>query len=1279
MAAEAVAASSGLAAVGDEVCLDEAALAQLVDGVASPDKRDAAVAHLARCGHCRRSFAGLVELLADAGVATEVRRLESAAVRPARRRRALAAAGMMAAAILLIIAIPGMPSRTPLDHRGPTLTAGLAPAAIAPVGDVESAEALSWSAVAGADRYRVTLFNATGQVLLDAETTDTVASLPHSVAFVPGQSYLWKVEARTGWDRWTTSELTEFRVSPAPDSNASASPEPDSLQVLARTLSDTALVREVRARPLDVRPALGATFAAAVTGGSAVRADELSTARRLAAAYATAWNDEFLVREVARFAAWPPARCGGKVRADSLRRAGVATFSRDGAGAAIVIWGRALAGSTAVGDTAGMAAALGNIGAGLSHEGHPESAEAYLARSRVLAAAVGDLRVEANALSELAGVSELRNDLASATRYYARAAELRARIGDSRGVASDYNNLAGLARAAGDLTEARRQLEAALALNQRDGRPGAAATNLVNLASLAVLTGEFTRAESLYRNALETWRREQEWADVADAEHGLGELEMRRGDYPAARVHLIEALTLYNRTGPPAAALAVRQELASVRAAEGDLQGALDDLRDAQRLADSSGLGPDDQAGVVLVRADLAAQLNARAEAEQLYARAAQLYRRAGNRGGEAEALKGQGILSLAQDGFARARELLNAALQAELASGDRRSAALTRLWLGETALRSGDTTGARAQFARASLDLNRLGDPVASAAALGEQAALEAEAGNPSAADSLYRAALAGVGNRSAPAITWQLHAGLGALLRDRGSSDAAVREFRAAMADIELAGRSLALPERRSGYLADKWEVYVQAAMLERSRGNLGASFDASERLRAGEMLELLAQGRIAAPADTAAELVAREQDLRRQIAELTRGLQGGLAGTQLLRGPDVSRGGVVTREALLRAQASYGELLLEMRERAPRQMALVSRETASWRSVASRLAPDEAFLEYLTSDDGSLVYVVTRDTIAVVQLGVDRRDLARLVDFVRATLPPRGSPRLDSLWRAPLTQLNQDLIAPIESAGLLAGKRRLIVAPHAELHYLPFAALLAGQGQNRFLIERYQVLVTPSASVWLALGTRPSARPTGGVLALAPRPDVLPASRAEVAAITGLGGADTRVLVGGAATEAAFRREAPNSRVIHFATYGVLNKQNPLFSFIELAPGVADDGELEVHEVFGLHLAADLVVLSACQTGLASGALGDVPAGDDWIGLARAFLSAGAGRVIATLWPVQDQASAALMERFYQRYALDPDPGRALAAAQRALLADPATASPYYWAGFEVVGGR
>jgi CHAT domain-containing protein len=364
-----------------------------------------------------------------------------------------------------------------------------------------------------------------------------------------------------------------------------------------------------------------------------------------------------------------------------------------------------------------------------------------------------------------------------------------------------------------------------------------------------------------------------------------------------------------------------------------------------------------------------------------------------------------------------------------------------------------------------------------------------------------------------------------------------------------------------------------------------------------------------------------------------------------------------------------------LLEARERAPRHVALVAPDVATWQGVARRLTPGAAFIEYLVSDSTTLAFVVTSDTIAVLDLGTRRQELARLVDFTRATIATRG-PGTDSLWRAPLRRLHAMLVAPVEATGMLAGKSRLVLVPHVELQYLPFAALMDTAG--RFLVQRYELAMTPSASVWIALGDRAAGMPGVGLLAFAPQPATLPGSGQEVAAIRRLAGPNAQVLTGSAATESAFRRLAPTQRVLHLASVGVLNKQNPRFSFVQLAPDGAEDGRLEVHEVFGLHLAADLVVLSACQTGLGSGALADVPAGDDWVGLTRAFLHAGAGRVVATLWPVDDWATAALMERFYAASPVGAEPARALAAAQRAVLATPTTGHPFYWAGFVAVGG-
>jgi CHAT domain-containing protein len=1048
---------------------------------------------------------------------------------------------------------------------------------------------------------------------------------------------------------------------------AAQSPAADSIRVLAARSPPSTLVLETRARPLAVREA--------VTG--ALHQGELAEAGRLAAAYAVAWQDSFLVREVARFSGWPKERRAGKIWADSVRRAGITAYGRDGPAAAIAIWRRALARSLSIGDTAGAAAALGNIGAAFLEDGRADSAAFYLERARSLAHAIGELRVEANAVGSLGDLSADRGDLAAARERYTRSLSLRERIGDSRGVAATYNNLGLLAQSSGDLDEARRQYEAALALNRREGRDDVAATNLVNLAGIASLGGEFTRAEGLYRDALATWRAKEMWAEAAAALHGLGQLELRRGDYPAARAAFVEALTIYDRTGPLPDALAVRREMAGALAAMGEMQGALDELRHDQHLADSAGTAPGTRAGIALALATLAVQLNDLTDAERLYSRAGALYHQASDAEGEAEAQQGRALLLLDRAEYGQSRALLESALRAQTAAGNQRAAALARLSLGRVSLESGDTAAARRQTARAALDLARVGDPVGAAAALGERAALEAGAARPAVAESLYRAALKRVAGHPAPEVTWRLHAGLAIAFKGRGAEDSAAREFRAAIAELTRPSRSLTLAERRSGFLADKWEVYAQLALTERSRGLPGASFEASEQLRAREMLELLALGRVPAPSDTAADLVAREQDLRRHIAELTQGLDGkGASAGEALRGPPEVPPSGTTREALLRAQEAYSELLLEMRERAPRHAALISGATATWQDVARRLPSDQAFIEYLVSDSGSLAFVVTSDTLAVVDLGVGRRDLARLVRLARGAMEPQGSPRTDSLWRGPMRQLDRRLIAPLEEARLLAGKTRLVLVPHAELNYLPFAALVDSERPGRFLVERYEIAVTPSASVWLALGQRSRKPAAGGVLAFAPRPDALPASRQEVAAIARFAGAEVRT--GSAASETAFRRDAPTRRVLHLATYGVLNKQNPLFSYVELAPAGADDGRLEVHEVFGLELAADLVVLSACQTGVGSGALADVPAGDDWVGLTRAFLHAGAGHVVASLWPVDDWATAALMEQFYQGYGRRADPVRALAQAQRALLAQPVTSHPFYWAGFVEVGG-
>lgn len=1043
---------------------------------------------------------------------------------------------------------------------------------------------------------------------------------------------------------------------------------------------DSVLVTLARQQPDSARTAITRLLALSVFQTDTLPAKTLTAAGDIARAYAIAWRDSFFVRQVTAFEHWNAGQRVTKVAIDSLRRAGNEALGRGGVPSAVRLWRSSLRLALTLGDSAGQAAALGNIGAGFYRAGNVDSAETFLARSRDLAVAIGDHRTAGNAVGTLASISKDRGALARAAELFTRAAEIRARSGDTRGLAADQNNLGLIAQSLGDLEGARRAFEMALVINRREGRPSVAALNLSNLANIASMVSDFPRAGALYRETLAIYKAGGFLADAVSALHNLGLLEMRRGDYAQARIALDEALSLADSTGAMQDAVAIRADLAAVYGAMGKLQTALTTLRRAERIASRSRAGPKVFAELALARGDLAIQLNELSEAERQYVRATALFRGAGDIAGQSAARQGHGLLLLLRENDAGAARLFALVARAQAADGDKRSAALTRLLLGYALSQTGDTANGGRTLAAAARDLRALGDVVGEAAALSALGDLAARAGAALAAESYYHRGLDRLASLQAPDVRWQLHAGLGEALRSRGALGDAAREMRTAVSEIERMAASLPLEERRVGFLADKWDVFAQLALIESARGRDGDAFAASERMRARQMLDLLARGRITTAAGGRDSTSAREQDLRQQISDLTRSLERSGNGDRPLRGPSLdARVKNPAREALDAAQKAYAILLAEMRESNPSYARLVSGETATWREVAAKLASDEVLLEYLTTDSATIVFAVTRDTIEAIELDISRHALTRLIDFTRETMSRHGRSLPGALWRSPLRRLAQLLIAPVEAAGFLDGKRALIVVPHGELHFLPFQALLIASATDRFLVERFTVTYAPSASLWLRLSDKRRNSTSDDVLAFAPRTDALPASRREVDAISDIYGDRASVLVGAAASERAFRALAPTKSIVHVATYGVLNKHNPLFSFVEFAPEGNEDGRLEVHEAFALTLTARLVVLSACQTALASGAIADVPPGDDWVGLVQGFLYAGAANVLATLWSVEDQSTARLMSSFYRELAAGKSEPAALADAQRAALRDPRTAHPFYWAGFVLSGGR
>jgi CHAT domain-containing protein/tetratricopeptide (TPR) repeat protein len=471
-----------------------------------------------------------------------------------------------------------------------------------------------------------------------------------------------------------------------------------------------------------------------------------------------------------------------------------------------------------------------------------------------------------------------------------------------------------------------------------------------------------------------------------------------------------------------------------------------------------------------------------------------------------------------------------------------------------------------------------------------------------------------------------------------------------------------------------------------LERIRGGLGsdllrASFASFRAGTYGELVTaLLALGRTdeafevadeargasvephRPPGGAASVAPAREESLRRIGA-----LESEIRGRE--------RNGLDTgelRERLKQAEREYEVQLLSAGGYARGAM----REEGRASQVRAALGPGETMLAYLVTPEQLFVFTVTREVTAVRTVSVGAAELEARVRLARQMLgdPTTRPEEADAV----LSVLSRWLLGPVAEA--VEPQRRLIVVPHGALAYLPFAALKTSAGE--YLAQRYSLVYLPSASFALrdaGASGQPGAAPP--VTALAPRPSELPATVSEVAAV-GRAVAGTRVLVGQSADETALRQALHAGGVVHVAGHGVLNAVNPLFSRIELAPGrtqsPADDGRLEVHEVLELDIRSPLVFLSGCETALGPGASRRYAPGEDYATLAAAFLAAGAGQVVATLWAIPDSGAAVFAARFYEDVG-HSDPAEALAAAQRALLAQGRFRHPYYWAGYRLAGSE
>lgn len=454
------------------------------------------------------------------------------------------------------------------------------------------------------------------------------------------------------------------------------------------------------------------------------------------------------------------------------------------------------------------------------------------------------------------------------------------------------------------------------------------------------------------------------------------------------------------------------------------------------------------------------------------------------------------------------------------------------------------------------------------------------------------------------------------------------------------------------REAALAYEWIIRCFA-----SQGDIERTFEYSERARARTFLNHIVNMRLVPHDLKNSALVEQEQQLKTSIRSLEKQIR------RYTKSRDEQAGRHDLRMQLEHAQDEYRQLLIDIRHANPQYAALLNVQPPPLADIQAQLDEDTTLLSYFVGADDTLAFILGQKTLQMVRLEISERELRDMLTDALA---------LPDSFHAPVppvyTELYQRLIAPLHQ---FLTTPKLGIIPHRRLHYLPFAALNDGE---RVLNEQFTLFSLPAASVLPLLPEPRPLRPNNALMMARSRyaEDMLPTlmyAIPEAWSLSRLSGATA--LFEQEATESALKTLAPRASILHLAAHSELNASSPLFSRIWLAPDAENDGHLDVHEVYTLDLhSTALVVLSACDT-----KLGTLSSGDDLIGLNRAFLTAGAASVIASLWAVNDRVTAFFMTALYQQMMNGKPPVEALQQARRMTRAR--YPHPYFWAGFVFTG--
>ena len=491
-----------------------------------------------------------------------------------------------------------------------------------------------------------------------------------------------------------------------------------------------------------------------------------------------------------------------------------------------------------------------------------------------------------------------------------------------------------------------------------------------------------------------------------------------------------------------------------------------------------------------------------------------------------------------------------------------------------------------------------------------------------------------------------------MGKAYKEIGELEKSIEHFKEAINIIENQRATILTEKQRIGFLKDREEAYLFIVPLLVGTGRIKEAFEYTERAKSRGFVDLMGSKKVVLKTDDETKAY---YDILKQKSEID----------LMLEQRNVSLDQY--KNIILKNQIGR---VINVKEKKPNVefLSFANVETLTFEDVSELIDKDTAIVEYFITNNEIVIFVIEKNKINAISQKIDKSDLFEYLKSFRDVIVSGEITGELEYVKALSLRLYELLFKPIS---YIVSKKDIYIVPHGPLHYIPFQALYDGK---EYLIKKYSISYLPSSTVLKFVMDKIKERDQESNVLIFANPDLgdarydLSFAEEEASSIR-WNFPNSQIFIRKEATETRAKEMGIKYNILHFASHGEFDVDDPFEASLYLVEDNKNDGKLTLGEVFSMNLKANLVVLSACQTGLSK-----ISYGDELIGFARAFMYAGAPTITATLWRVDDKSTSNLMRKFYTNLKTMPN-SEALQKAQIETMKE--YPNPYHWAPFMLIG--